>query len=339
MRNFPVIRRASAGAERPVVVLTAACLVAAVCISFANQRLPKGGGDAWDGAFERIPLPTVVATEIPSLAKPVAAPAKAVASSVKLTDVLAWLAYDLDAVRENGVVPHVIVAALPSDLPAMPDSDARKRMFIKMMLPLVLHVNEGIDRDRDRILALRDSFERTWTLSTADAQWLRDTGRRYGLGGKLDFAELLRRVDAIPPSLAVAQAAVESGWGTSRLAHEGRALFGQYTMYGEGPAQSEEAKNYRIKYFASLVDAVRSYATNLNTNPAYDRFRKLRANMRAAEFEPDGYDLADTLVSYSELGKVYIKSIRRIIDTNELSRFDDARLSARHAFRLPADDA
>ena len=133
-------------------------------------------------------------------------------------------AIDLNAVREHGMVPRVFLATLPRDLPAISDSDARKLIFIKMMLPLVLHVNEMVAHDRDRILTLRRTFARAKTLPPADGQWLRAMAASYGLDEDADFDELLRRVDIVPTSLAVAQAAIESGWGTSRIAHEGNAL-------------------------------------------------------------------------------------------------------------------
>ena len=213
--------------------------------------------------------------------KSVTAAATPPTSTAKLSDVFQTLGYDLNAVREHGMVPRVFLAALPRDLPAIPDSDARKLVFIKMMLPLVLHVNEMVAHDRDRILSLRKTFARTKTLPAADGEWLRGMAASYGLDGDADFDELLRRVDIVPTSLAVAQAAIESGWGTSRFAHEGNALFGQYTFKdastGLVPQDREDGKTHKVKSFDTLVDAVKAYATNLNTNAAYEEFRKARA--------------------------------------------------------------
>jgi Bax protein len=228
-------------------------------------------------------------------------------------------------------VPRVYLATLPADLPDMPDSDERKLTFIQMMLPLVLHVNETISHDRARIGQLRDQFNRSHMLKPKDAEWLREISASYGLDQDADFDELLRRVDVVPPSLAVAQAALESGWGTSRIAHAGKALFGQYTPDGQGPAQSDDLKNYRVKYFSTLTDAVQSYATNLNTNAAYENFRKARAKMRAQGLDPDGYDLAKQIVNYSERRGEYVKAVRKLIDMNALSQFDDVRLASRRA--------
>jgi Bax protein len=286
--------------------------------------------ETWDHAFETITLPTTpTAPQLGFLPQSDDHVTVRPGSVAKLATVFQRFGYDLESVRSHGLVPRVYLAMLPPDLASLPDSDQRKAAFIKTVLPLVLHVNETIAHDRARILALRTEFARARTLKVGDAEWLRGVSSSYGLDQDADFDELLLRVDVVPPSLAVAQAALESGWGTSRIAHEGKALFGQYAMYGEGPAQGEDAKNYRIKYFATLSDAVRSYATNLNTHAAYERFRKARAKMRSRGVDPDGYDLAAEIVNYSELRGDYVKAVRRLIDINALSRFDDVRLASR----------
>lgn len=321
-------RRVIVGLERRVV-LVSAVMVAATLVANLAPRVPAIPPDTWDQAFEVIPLPAA-----PPPPAPVASDEHVTvrASSVaKLAAVFQRFGYDLDTVRAGGLVPRVYLATLPPDLPDMPDSDVRKLTFIQMVLPLVLHVNETIAHDRDRIRNLREEFVRAHRLKDGDAAWLHGVSVGYGLDQDADFDELLRRVDVVPPSLAVAQAALESGWGTSRIAHEGKALFGQYTIDGQGPAQSEEAKNYRVKYFATLTDAVKSYTANLNTNAAYEQFRKARAVMRAQGVDPDGYDLAKEIVNYSERRGAYVKEIRRLIDINALSRFDDVRLATRRA--------
>ena len=119
--------------------------------------------------------------------------------------------HHLDTVRERGLVPRVYLATLPPDLPNMPDTDERKLAFIKMVLPLVLHVNETIAQDRTRIVSLHHQFTRTKALDERDADWLHNIATAYGLDQDADFDELLRRVDVVPTSLAVAQAAIESG--------------------------------------------------------------------------------------------------------------------------------
>jgi Bax protein len=319
--------------ERRAVLLGSVLMAATMVANFA-PRVPTVtmmAPDTWERTVESIPLP---AAPPPSPAQPAQAQPKKVDENAitvaKLAAMFERYGYTLETVRTEGLVPRVYLATLPADLPAMPDSVERKMTFIKMMLPLVLHVNETITHDRARVMALRNEFNRNKTLGAEDGNWLRRLASAYALDQDADFDELLRRIDTIPPSLAVAQAALESGWGTSRVAHEGKALFGQYALYGEGPVQREEQKNYRMRYFATLGDAVKSYVANLNTNQAYEKFRKLRAEMRAKGIEPDGYDLAAELGAYSELRGAYVKSIRKLIDLNALSRFDDVRLAAHH---------
>jgi Bax protein len=329
MRKIDALQRACIGLERRFAVLTGV-LVATMVVANMAPQIPDVAttGDVPDQTLEKIVLPAAA----PSIDR--GASSLLATSTAKLYDVFKHLGYDLETVREHGWVPRVFLAALPADMPNIHDSDERKRVFIKMVLPLVLHVNEVIAYDRQRIVALQKEFQRDKTLSIADATWLRSMAAGYGLGDDADFDELLHRVDVIPASLAVAQAAVESGWGTSRYAHEGKALFGQYTFKdGDGltPREREEGKTHKIKSFESLLDAVKAYAANLNTNPAYDDFRKTRAKMRAKDVDPDGYDLAQTLLKYSELREAYVKALRKIIDSNELSRFDDVRLSSRLA--------
>lgn len=334
MGKATALRKACFGLERRVVLLSTV-LVAATAVANMAPRLSMSSNDMTDVSWESLVLPAAGTPAEKPETTTVAAGASLPTSTEKLSDVFHTLGYDLNAVREHGMVPRVFLATLPRDLPAISDSDARKLVFIKMMLPLVLHVNEMVAHDRDRILNLRRTFARAKTLPPADGQWLRAMAASYGLDEDADFDELLRQVDIVPTSLAVAQAAIESGWGTSRFAHEGNALFGQYTFKdastGLVPQDREDGKTHKVRSFETLVDAVKAYATNLNTNPAYEEFRKARAQMRAKDLDPDGYDLAETLSNYSEQRKAYVKSLRRLIDMNALSSFDDVRLSARLA--------
>ena len=149
-------------------------------------------------------------------------------------------------------------------------------------------------------------------------------------------------VDIIPPSLAIAQSAEESGWGTSRFAREGNALFGQKTWKkGKGivPKKRAIGKKYKVRSFEHLIDGVHSYARNLNGHFAYKIFRAKRANLRKNGLRIDWLSLADTLFSYSERGDDYIQTIKRIIVENRLAVFDYARLRNSSATFNSAPDA
>jgi Bax protein len=132
---------------------------------------------------------------------------------------------------------------------------------------------------------------------------------------------LLTRVDVVPPSLALAQAAIETGWGTSRRARVNHNLFGL-------TVSSDDGREATLTSFPTLIAAVRFYVHTLNTHPAYATFRRIRAADRAVDRQPDGERLAVALRAYSEIGKSYVHDIRRLIRQNDLSRFENAQLSA-----------
>lgn len=238
--------------------------------------------------------------------------------------------YNLEDVRTgDGLVPRRYVASLPPDLDSLESADERKALFIKAVLPVVLRVNEDIAVDRERLSGLAKSQARGRSLSLVDHVWLEEQFERYDVEAG-DIRELLQRIDIIPPSLALAQAAEESGWGTSRFAREGNALFGQYTdPDGPGilPQSRDAAGKYRIRSYDSLYETVRSYALNLNQHRAYEKFRDLRAELRANDGGLDGHRLAGTLTRYSERGRDYVKTIRIIMRENALGHFDDVRLN------------
>lgn len=255
----------------------------------------------------------------------------AAVTTARVSHVFSRIGYDLDSVRADGEVPRVFMASLPTDLPDLPVPKQRKIMFIETALPLILHVNELIARDRARIADLRDQMAAGASLSAADKAWLDHEATVYGLD-HVDMDALMRRVDVIPPSLALAQSAEESGWGTSRFAQEGNALFGQRTWNGDNglvPKQRAEGGRYRVASFDHLMDAVKSYALNLNTHPAYDDFRRARAAQRRTDDDLDGFALAGTLAAYSENGAAYVQTLRTIIRGNSLGVFDHAKLGDR----------
>lgn len=259
-----------------------------------------------------------------------------VSSADKLSDVFERLGYRLDDVRRDGHVPRVFLASLPHDLPHISIPKERKVVFIKTTLPLVLYANELIQLDRQRILRLRDIILFGGVLDESQERWLHEMVERYDLEDLDDggmslslLAALLHRVDIVPPSLALAQAAEESGWGTSRFAREGNALFGQRVFFnkpGIVPKQRDDGETHRVRAFEHLIDAVRAYIFNLNTHDAYGGLRAMRAAMRAAGQDPDSERLADTLTKYSERREAYVDSIRTIIRVNKLKLLDSARL-------------
>ena len=249
-----------------------------------------------------------------AVAAPLLAPDEA-ASAPRLDAAFARLGYRLDAVGKHGAeVPPVFLAAVPGDMSELVDSETRKAVFLRVMLPLVLAVNDEILADRRRLLQISERRMHGIWPSPADEAWLARLAERYGAEPGMDARLLLRRVDAVPPSLALAQAAMESGWGTSRLVRRGNNLFGHTAADGD------------LRSFASLDEAVRAYVHNLNTFRAYEGLRRARATARSRGAFPDGNALAAALSSYSERGHAYVDDLRSLIRANGLMQFDRARL-------------
>ncbi len=323
-------RRSRREVARKVVLLTGLVVATGYLVVGAGHpwaSLPPAGGDGVESATERLAV-----LGRPDIMTNAASPE----SVARLTAMFHRLGYDLATVRSAGKVPRVFLGSLPPDLPDVPEVQARKRLFLKTVLPLVLHVNEVIALDRARIVTLERRVEDGGTLSGVETQWLARVAEDYGLDSDAGFAEILAHVDVIPPSLALAQAAIESGWGTSRFAQQANALFGQYDWTGNGlvPRAREPGKSHTVRAFGYLVDGVKAYAINLNTNPAYDGFRKLRAEMRAGQQAPDGYALARTLDRYSTRREAYVKELRLTIRANDLRALDEVRLSRDLSVRM-----
>ncbi len=151
--------------------------------------------------------------------------------------------------------------------------------------------------------------------------------KQYGVSNK-DLATLKIRMDEVPVSLAIAQAAKETGWGTSRFAQEGNALFGQWTYSGDGikPAGSDSKDTHKVMRFKILKASVRAYQRNLNTHKSYKEFRKVRAIQRDVFGTLNSIELVNYLDKYAETGEEYIKILKKIIEQNKLKDFDDAKI-------------
>jgi Bax protein len=237
--------------------------------------------------------------------------------------------HSLEAIKRGADAPRLFLARLPSDLPEIRDVQRRKQAFISSMLPHVLAANEEILRDRSRILELRLDLSKVTKISESDLKWLAKIFDDYELTS-MDFDQLLKRVDVIPPALAIAQAAKESGWGVSRFAQKGNAIYGQWTWNpkdkGMVPLERPEGKKYRVRAFNNVLDASRSYAKNLNTSHAYESFRNIRFSLRKSGKPISGYELAETLTNYSTSREIYVSAVQEIIIRNQLKFLNSARL-------------
>ncbi|MBM3559125.1 MAG: hypothetical protein FJX53_04415 [Alphaproteobacteria bacterium] len=247
-----------------------------------------------------------------------------------LRDFIDTLDFDLAAVRAGTrPVPRVFLATLPDDYHRLEAVAARKRTFLHVVLPLVLRVNEELRAERVRLAGIVARNHAGAPPAATDAEWLAALAERYdAVPG--DWVELMRRVDTVSPALALAQAAEESGWATSRFAREGNAVFGQWSWRaGSGlvPARRDDGAGHEVRSFDTLLDSVRAYAANLNTHPSYERFRIARAALRAERRPLDAAALAATLDAYSERGSYYIETLHTILRANRLHQFESARLA------------
>ncbi len=237
------------------------------------------------------------------------------------------VSYTLTDVRQGEAVPPIRVEKVPDDL-VTKDGNIRKALFITALLPVILEVNQRVLAEREQLLFLRKKLESGDGVTAIEQYWLQALADRYDTpSDKLD--ELVRRVDIVPPSMAIAQAGIESGWGTSLAARTGNALFGQIQSVGAHKVSVPwNPGNGMPQPFTNVAAAAEAYVDNLNTHAAYAAFRNERAVMREHGEALDGYRLVGQLVRYSELGQQYVGFVRQVIRADQLTDFDKARLSS-----------
>ena len=231
--------------------------------------------------------------------------------------------YSLKDVREKKLVKPVALTLLPAEIRMIENTKQRKDFFIQIVLPLILKENNNIRLDRKRLFSIINKSNNT----KLEKKWLEKKYKQYGVPSK-ELSILKIRMDEIPVSLAIAQAAKETGWGTSRFAQEGNALFGQWTWSGEGlkPKDADKNKGHKVMKFNVLQASVRAYQRNLNTHSSYKNLRKARAELRDKGLPLDSLLLVKFLNQYAETGEKYVDVLQKIIKQNNLKDFDDARL-------------
>jgi Bax protein len=211
-------------------------------------------------------------------------------------------------------VPRVYLTSLPKDLKKLSKFEDKKQLFVQALLPCILAENERVIGDRERLLEIRSLMLNGFKLGEEDQEWLAEMIQRYKLK-ELSMDELVARVDFIPPSLALGQAILETGWGVSFAALEKNSPFG-YTI------------KERVKFYESLQKSVEDYIINLNTHNAYRKMRTKRAQLRVQNKPICSFQLVDTLHHYSELGGLYISRVKDVMKRHGLGEFDQAQLVA-----------
>ena len=231
--------------------------------------------------------------------------------------------YNLNDVRKNKLVKPISLTLLPEEIKQIENIKKRKDLFIQIILPLIIKENNYIKLDRKKLFSILNKNRNT----VAENNWLNSKFKQYGVVNK-DLSTLKIRMDEIPVSMAIAQAAKETGWGTSRFAQEGNALFGQWTWTGEGikPAGADDDSTHKVMKFKVLQASVKAYQRNLNTHSTYKGFRRARAELRDNEKKLNSLILTEHLDKYAETGKKYVEILQQIIRQNNLEDFDDAKL-------------
>ena len=231
--------------------------------------------------------------------------------------------YNLKDVRKSKLVKPVNLELLPNEMKMIESTKERKNLFIQIILPLILEENNQIKFDRKKLFAILNRSNN----SNSEKKWLNMKFKQYGVKNK-DLLTLKVRMDEIPVSLAIAQGAKETGWGTSRFALQGNALFGQWTFSGNGikPLGADSNQSHKVMKFQVLQASVRAYFRNLNTHSSYRDFRKFRAAARDNNEKLDSLSLADYLDEYAATGVKYTEILKKIIKQNSLKDFDDVKL-------------
>ena len=300
-----------------------------LALSPLNRALARGGAAALAIAILAVTIdsfwPPADLAGLPPLTVRVTSQQRLIVNSPEQLDLAFDAAgYDLAAIRSGrATVPYLLLREWPAGFETMKDLEKKKALFIRTLQPLILHVNRTIRAQRTALEAILRRKREGETLSRRERAWLSQLAMLYRTEPD-DTATLLRRVAPVPPSLAIAQAATETGWGTSRFVRDGNALFGQWTFEAEGglrPLEAQAATRHAVKAYDRLIESAWDYVRNLNTHRAYRQLRSVRALGVA-----DGMRLAGTLERYSERGAAYVTLIRDVIRQNGLAALDKARL-------------
>ncbi|MEE4381313.1 MAG: glucosaminidase domain-containing protein [Pseudomonadales bacterium] len=254
-----------------------------------------------------------------------------------------WERCDHDAVLPPVELPAGLQDASLPDFGAIDDVGRKKQAFFEFLLPMVDAHNTWIRDNREFLQGVRDRMVAGVPLTDAEVARLAALADRYEVAfadaDDLDAVDLLLfRADVIPPSLVLAQAAAESGWGTSRFARAGNNLFGEWCFSpgcGIVPGRRREGATHEVADFESVAASLESYFLNLNTHEAYRPVRTLRAQARRDGRTVRGVELAAGLLRYSERREAYVEEIRQIIRTNDLGQLDGAPMTVA---RLEARD-
>lgn len=300
--------------------LVADASVAAIPASAAALAAPEiTAGQSWRGSWQS-----------PSAAEAEANEVNAPDTGQELIQLLKES--DLWEFGDTIEIPPVVVASFPADLSGVAPEE-KKRAFVHSLLPLVMIAFDEVKQERARLLLILRQLggaennyfteeESLWqgALSQEDVRFIRQMTEKYRTASA---TELLKRIDVLPASLVIAQAAIESSWGSSRFAKEANNIFGMWTWGEKGivPARREEGKTHKIALYDSVLDSVRAYVLTLNRVSAYGELRTIRSRTQ------DPMLISEGLLLYSERGEFYVDDVKRVIESYNLRGYDKFRLA------------
>jgi len=217
-----------------------------------------------------------------------------------------------------------LYGAFPSWYYKVKNTSGQKQAFVEIMLPLIQAENAKIKNLRQQLISIfNDPY---YLLDPQKVIFLGKTAKLYKIKNITDKEKFLKRVNTIPPSLALAQAAIESGWGKSRFVREANNIFGHWTYSNRGLAPKSKYAhikvNYSIRIFPSLEASIAAYMKNLNRNRAYEEFRNLREQFDKEDKPFTGLDAADTMIRYSQKKEAYVKLLKDMINKNGWIKYD-----------------
>ena len=221
-------------------------------------------------------------------------------------------------------IPSLSAAGFPESYYEISNVKKQKEVFLNHLYTLIEYENVRILKDREIIKNTLSKNIFQINYQSKDFPKLLKLKKKYKIKSIHSLDEFLKRIDIVPPSLALAQAAVESGWGKSRFVKEANNIFGHWT-YGEKgiiPQNRNEDAKHKIRIFSSLQTSIRAYMLNLNSNRAYHLFRSKRAKLRETNLAPTGMELSQTMKNYSGIGNKYLEILTNLINKQKLSKFD-----------------
>ena len=247
--------------------------------------------------------------------------------------VFKWSENILNYVKNDIPIPRMYFPYIPKNI-SQYETNKKKSVFKAILLPIALRGNEMVLKERRQMKI---------AFSTNNIYQIERFSKKYKIKNfkKINFStlnrselrtiklELLNKINSIPISLILAQSIIESGWGASRFAQEGNALFGQWTWKNDDgikPKGNLDA-NFSVKSFDSLLDSVNSYILNLNTHPAYKEFRNYRISQYNTGKKITGIEMANFLDKYAEIGFEYVTKVKKMIKKNKLINYENSSLA------------